>query len=75
MVAGALDRHLDALSDRQVGQLMFDEVGNDLGIVQPEATICGQATKRLFRSEGGSLEEKPPLRPPCPICGNDCPKL
>jgi hypothetical protein len=60
MVAGALDRHLDALSDRQVGQLMSDNVGRDLGIVQPEATICHQATQRLFRSENGRLEEEPP---------------
>jgi hypothetical protein len=45
LAAGALDRHLDALSDRQVGQLMFDHVGRDLGIVQPEATICYQATE------------------------------
>lgn len=71
LAAGVLDRHLDALSDRQVGQLMFDEVGNDLGIAQPEATICHQATRRLFRSEGGRLEEEPLLRSPCPRCGNE----
>jgi hypothetical protein len=71
ITAGALDRHLDALSDRQVGQLMSDNVGRDLGIVQPEATICSQATRRLFRSENGRLEEEPPLRPPCPKCGNE----
>jgi len=68
---GALDRHLSELRDQQVGQLMFDFVERDLGITQPEATICGQATRRLFRSEHGSLVEEPPLRPPCPVCGND----
>jgi hypothetical protein len=71
ITAGALDRHLDALSDKQVGQLMFDHVGRDLGIAQPEAAICGQATQRLFRSENGRLEEEPPRRPPCPECGSE----
>ena len=71
LAAGVLDGHLDALSDRQVGQLMFDEVGNDLGIAQPEATICHQATQRLFRSGSGSLEEEFPLQRPCPVCGNE----
>jgi hypothetical protein len=50
---------------------MFDHVGRDLGIAQPEAVICGQATQRLFRSENGRLEEGPPIRPPCPLCGNE----
>jgi hypothetical protein len=74
ITAGALDRHLDALSDRQVGQLMADEVGRDLGIVQPESTICHQATQRLFRSTNGSFTEEPPARnerPSCPKCGNE----
>jgi len=72
--AGVLDRHLDALSDRQVGQLMADEVGRDLGIVQPEATICHQATQRLFRSKNGSFTGEPAARserPSCPKCGNE----
>ena len=71
LAAGALDRHLAELTDTQIGQLIFDEVGNDLGVLQPEAIICHQATRRLFRSEHGSLVEEPPLRPPCPVCGND----
>jgi len=50
---------------------MLDFVERDLGIAQPEAVVCGQATRRLFRSEGGRLEEEPPLRPPCPKCGNE----
>jgi len=54
ITAGALDQYLDALSDRQVGQLMADEVGRDLGIVQPESTICHQVTKRLFAQEVGA---------------------
>lgn len=69
--AGVLDKYLTQLTDRQVGQLMFDHVGRDLGIAQPEAAICGQATQRLFRSENGRLEEEPPRRPPCPECGSE----
>ena len=71
LAAGALDRHLAELSDEQIGQLMHDEVGNDLGVLHPESIICNQATRRLFRSELGSLEDELPLRPPCPLCGND----
>jgi hypothetical protein len=71
LAAGALDRHLAELSDKQIGELLRDDVGNDLGVLQPEAIICHQATRRLFRSEHGSLIEEPPLRPPCPVCGND----
>ena len=71
LAAGALDNHLSELNDHRIGQLLLDEVGGDLGILQPEATICHQATRRLFRSEHGSLVEEPPLRPPCPVCGND----
>ena len=71
---GALNRHLDALSDKQVGQLMFDHVGRDLGIVQPESTICHQATQRLFRSKNGSFTVEPSAqdeRTSCPKCGNE----
>ena len=71
LAAGALDRHLAELSDKRIGELLRDDVGGDLGILQPEATICNQATRRLFRSELGSLEDELPLRPPCPLCGND----
>ena len=71
LVAGALDNHLAELDDHQIGQLLRDDVGSDLGIFEPEAIICHQATRRLFRSEHGSLVEEPPLRPPCPVCGND----
>ena len=71
LAAGALNEHLSELDDHQIGELLLNEVGGDLGILQPEATICHQATRRLFRSELGSLEDELPLRPPCPLCGND----
>ena len=50
LVAGALDNHLSELNDHRIGQLLLDEVGSDLGIFEPEAIICHQATRRLFRS-------------------------
>ena len=74
LAAGALNEHLSELNDHQVGQLLLDEVGGDLGILQPEAAICHQATQRLFRSPNGSLEEDDtpqPGRLSCPNCGND----
>ena len=71
LASEVLDRRLAGLTDRQIGQLMTDEVGHDLDIVQPERTILRHATQRLFRSEAGSLEDEPPLRPPCPICGTE----
>jgi hypothetical protein len=71
LAAGVLHRRLADLTDKQVGQLLQDHVGRDLGITEPESTICCQATQRLFRSESGSLEEEPPLRPPCPRCGTE----
>ena len=74
LAAGALNNHLAELDDHQIGQLLLDEVGSDLGILQPEATICHQATQRLFRSENGSLEEDESPKPEplsCPNCGNE----
>ena len=74
LAAGALDNHLAELDDHQIGQLLLDEVGGDLGILQPEATIYHQATQRLFRSENGSLEEDEtpkPERLSCPNCENE----
>ncbi len=74
LAAGALNEHLSELNDHRIGQLLLDEVGSDLGIFEPEAIICHQATQRLFRSPNGSLEEDDtpqPGRLSCPNCGND----
>ncbi len=77
LLAGMFERHLAQLTDRQIGQLMFDLVGGDLPISQMEVTICHQATLRLFRSAGGRLtaEELAAQQecPSCPICGNEMP--
>ena len=74
LAAGALNEHLSELDDHQIGELLLNEVGGDLGILQPEATICHQATQRLFRSPNSSLEEDEtpkPERLSCPNCGNE----
>jgi hypothetical protein len=75
LVAGLLDMRLAQLTDRQIGQLMFDHFRNDLGILLPETTICDHATRRLFRSAGGSFTtedwEKQRQRPACPRCRNE----
>ena len=74
-VAGTLDIRLAKLTDRQIGQLMFDHFRNHLGILLPETTICEHATRRLFRSAGGSLTtediKKERQRTACPSCGSE----
>ena len=74
-VAGMLDMRLAKLTDRQIGQLMFDHFRNRLGILLPETTICDHATRRLFRSTNGNFAaeemEKQRQRTTCPKCGNE----
>jgi hypothetical protein len=74
--AGTLQKRLAQLSDRQIGQLLYDFVGDELpGLYTPETTICHQAALRLFRSESGSLtpeeNEATKRRTTCPKCGNE----
>jgi len=75
LAAGLLDRRLTGLSDRQIGQLMVDEVGRDFRVFQPETTICQQATLRLLRSVNGAISTddlaSQRWHPPCPNCGNE----
>lgn len=72
--AGMVAERLARLTDRQIGQLMFDHFGHDLGILLPEATVCQHATRRLFRSAGGSFTreemERQRHRAACPKCGS-----
>ncbi len=72
LASAVLDSRLARLTDREVGQLVIDYVERDLGIGKPETTICRQATQRLFRSTGGSLEpEEIKERVGCPQCGSE----
>ncbi len=54
-IGGVLGKRLRELTDRQVGQLLSDVVAAELGISEPETTICQLATLRLFGPRlGGS---------------------
>jgi len=75
-VGGTLKRRLAQLTDRQVGQLVWDYVLDQLTLFGPDATICQHATERLFRSAGGSWAEYDKSAmdedtPPCPACGSE----
>jgi len=73
--AGTLERRLAQLTDHQIGQLLTDFVDDQLGLFEPEMTICQQATRRLFRSASGTLPlevtESAKERTPCPRCGSE----
>jgi Zn ribbon nucleic-acid-binding protein len=75
LIAGMLEQRLRHLNDRQVGQLLLDYCGNDVGMLLPETVIHRHATRRLFRSVGGSVtaEELKEQRPgaTCPRCGSE----
>ncbi|MFZ0885560.1 MAG: hypothetical protein WAN14_19310 [Candidatus Acidiferrales bacterium] len=69
--ASVLGKRLAELSDRQVGQLLTDIVGDRLTVSGPETTICQQATLRLFRSPAGQLTSVASKQPiVCPRCGS-----
>lgn len=48
LVAARLKQSLAALTDAEIGQLMFDHVWNDLNLLGPEMTVCQEATERLL---------------------------
>ncbi len=64
LIPAVLAERLAGLADRQVGQLLLDEVWPGLGPLGPESTICLHAADRLR----GSPKEK---CPPCPKCGSE----
>jgi hypothetical protein len=75
-VAGTLKRRLAQLTDRQVGQLLWDHVLDELTLFGPDAAICEHAVRRLLRSENGSWNEREKSvmdedTPPCPACGSE----
>jgi hypothetical protein len=64
LIPAALAKRLAGLADRQVGQLLLDEVWPGLSPLAPESTICLHAVNRLR----GSPKEKCPT---CPKCGSE----
>jgi len=75
-VAGTLKRRLAQLTDRQIGQLLWDHVLDELTLFGPDSAICEHAVRRLLRSERGSWTENDKSvmdedTPPCPACGSE----
>jgi hypothetical protein len=76
VLGGALGDRLNGLSDRQIGQLLFDFCWAECYFNSPELIIVTQAIDRLRRSTGGGIgkeeaQENPRPQPVCPKCGNE----
>ena len=76
VLGGALRDRLNELSDRQIGQLLFDFCWPELYVDGPELTIVTQAIDRLRRSTGGAVtneeaQDSLKQQPVCPKCGNE----
>src|ERR1039457_4163152 len=76
VLGGALSDRLDGLSDRQIGQLLFDFCWPELYVDGPELIIVTQAIDRLRRSTGGVItseeaQDNLTQQPVCPKCGNE----
>jgi hypothetical protein len=74
-VNSALSNRLNELSDRQIGQLLFDFCWAECYLNSGELTIVTQAIDRLRGSTGGTVtneENQDNLKQPvCPKCGNE----
>jgi hypothetical protein len=76
VLGGALSDRLNELSDRQIGQLLFDFCWPECYFNSPELIIVTQAIDRLRRSMGGAVtneeaQDNPKQQPVCPKCGNE----
>jgi hypothetical protein len=75
VLGAALSDRLNGLSDRQIGQLLFDFCWPELCVDGPDLVIVTQAIDRLRRSEGGVItnEKAQELKqqPACPKCGSE----
>lgn len=75
-LGAALSDRLSGLSDRQIGQLLFDFCWPELYVDSPELIIVTQALDRLRRSTGGAVtneeaQDNLKRQPVCPKCGNE----
>jgi len=64
LIPAVLAERLAGLGDRQIGQLLLDEVWPGLSLLAPESTICLHAADRLRGWPKGKC-------PPCPKCGSE----
>lgn len=67
LIPAVLAERLAVLADRQIGQLLLDEVWPGLSPLAPESTICLHAVDRLWCASTGKLTK----RTACPKCGNE----
>jgi hypothetical protein len=70
---GELSGRLRDMSDKQVGQLVFDVVIDDVPLVNPAMSVAVEASERLFRSPAGAratheVFNDPDMLPRCPRC-------
>jgi hypothetical protein len=75
VLGAALGDRLNGLSDRQIGQLLFDFCWPELYVDGPELIIVTQAIDRLRRSTGGTVKDGEAQnnlqqQPVCPKCGS-----
>ncbi len=75
-VDSALSDRLNELSDRKIGQLLFEFCWAECYFNSPELSIVTQAIDRLRRSTGGAVTSEEAQgnqkqQPVCPKCGNE----
>ena len=75
-LGNTLRDRLNAMSDRQIGQLLFDFCWTQMYVDGPELGLVTQAIDRLRRSPGGLItneeaDERLQQRPLCPKCGSE----
>jgi hypothetical protein len=58
LIPAVLSKRLRLLDDRQIGQLLENEVWSNLNLLAPESTICLAAADRLRGQGNGSLGRK-----------------
>jgi hypothetical protein len=68
VVGSTLGGRLSRLSDRQIGQLLFDFCWAGLYVDSPELIIVTQAMERLLRSAGGVITDEEGQERPKPVC-------
>jgi hypothetical protein len=73
-LGSTLHDRLNAFSDRQIGQLIFDFCWAQMYVDGPELSLVTQAIDRLRRSTGGGItfeeaDERLKQRPICLKCG------
>ena len=49
LIPSELAKRLNKLNDREIGELLDDEVGAKLNLFGPESTVCDAAVTRLRR--------------------------